>query len=367
MSVNKILYALLAIVVLGLLSASMLFERIEPGEIGVRQSLWGSGGLMKQDFTAGYHLGITGVHKWHVLDRRTHFLNFADESSQIETSRQHQNSQQMPALKIRTADNNVVTLDVTVVYRIQADKGHQIVADGAQTQYRDRVASQVQSVLREELSKLTPEDFQETEKRLASVEATLPVLAASIEEYHVEPERILIRAVRFLPSYEDKLQQKQLAQQQERLATAQRHVEDAEKVTFSIEKETEALEKEKTAEWDKDLQEMRSVNEVAINEIRAAAVRYENQVKPEADKNYDVALAEGKLAIDRAEALRDELRNAALDTAGGRILQARDAAENLQFESVTLNSNDPSVPNIIDIDALTKLLIGSDAPADSGD
>ena len=114
MSVNKILYALLAIVVLGLLSASMLFERIEPGEIGVRQSLWGSGGLMKQDFTAGYHLGITGVHKWHVLDRRTHFLNFADESSQIETSRQHQNSQQMPALKIRTADNNVVTLDVTV-------------------------------------------------------------------------------------------------------------------------------------------------------------------------------------------------------------------------------------------------------------
>lgn len=222
-------------------------------------------------------------------------------------------------------------------------------------------------MLREELSKLTPEDFQETEKRLASVEATLPVLAASIEEYHVEPERILIRAVRFLPSYEDKLQQKQLAQQQERLATAQRHVEDAEKVTFSIEKETEALEKEKTAEWDKDLQEMRSVNEVAINEIRAAAVRYENQVKPEADKNYDVALAEGKLAIDRAEALRDELRNAALDTAGGRILQARDAAENLQFESVTLNSNDPSVPNIIDIDALTKLLIGSDAPAESGD
>jgi regulator of protease activity HflC (stomatin/prohibitin superfamily) len=367
MNTNKILYGLIGLVVFMMLAASMLFERIEPGEIGVRQSLWGSGGVMREDFKAGYHLGITGVHKWHILDRRTHFINFADESSQLEESRRHQNSQQKPALKIRTTDNNVVTLDVTVVYRIKDNGGFEIVEGGDQTQYRDRVASKVQSTLREELSKLTPEDFQETEKRLASVEAALPMLAESIAEFHVEPERILIRAVRFLPSYEDKLQQKQLAQQQERLATAERFVEDAEKITFSIEKETEALEKEKTAEWDKQLQEMRSLNEVAINEIRAAAVRYENQVKPEADKNYDVALAEGKLAIDQAEALRDELRNAALDTAGGRILQARDAAENLQFESVTLNSNDPSVPSIIDIDALTKLLIGGDAPAESGD
>lgn len=364
MSTNKILYGILGLIVFGMLAASMLFERIEPGEIGVRQSLWGSGGVMEEDFTAGYHIGIAGVHKWHILDRRTHFLSFAEESSRINDNLRFRNSQQMEALRIRTTDNNVVSLDVTVVYRIKEGKGHAIVDDGAQHEYRNRVASKVQSILREELSKLTPEDFQKTEKRLASVEAALPVLAESIAEYHVEPERILIRAVRFLPSYEDKLQQKQLAQQQERLATAQRHVEDAEKITFSIEKETEALEKEATAEWDKQLQEMRSLNEVAINEIRAAAVRYENQVKPEADKNYDVALAEGKLAVDRAEALRDELRNAALDTAGGRILQARDAAENLQFESVTLNSNDPSVPSIIDIDALTKLLIGGDASSD---
>jgi len=365
MSTNKLLYGLLALIVLGMLSASMLFERIEPGEIGVRQGLWGEGGVVEEDFAAGYHLGITGVHKWHILDRRSHFIHFAEESSQLSASRRHKNSKRELPLEIRTADNNVVALDVTVVYRIKEGQGHKLVEKGAQHDYSNRVTSKVEGLLREELSKLTPEDFQNTEKRLASVEAALPLLSDSLDEFYVEPEKILIRAVRFLPSYEEKLQQKQLAQQQERLATAQRHVEDAEKVTGSIEKKTEALEKEATAEWNKQLQEMQSVNEVAINEIRAAAVRYENQVKPEANKNYDVALAEGKLAVDRAEALRDELRNAALDTAGGRILQARNAAENLQIESVTLNSNDPSVPSIIDIDALTKLLIGGDAPAES--
>ena len=43
----------------------------------------------------------------------------------------------------------------------------------------------------------------------------------------------------------------------------------------------------------------------------------------------------------------------------GEALQARDAAENLNFTSVTLNSNDPAVPSVIDIDALVDLLIGS--------
>ena len=363
MSANKILYGILALLILGLLSVSLFFERIEPGEIGVRQNLWGSGGVLEEDFTAGYHLGITGVHKWHILDRRTHFIDLASESSQLESSRRYRNSQQEGPLEFRTTDNNVVTLDVTVVYRIKDGKGHAIVNDGAQIQYRERVASQVRSVLREELSKLTPEDFQETDKRLAAAEQALPVLAESIDVYHVVPERILIRAVRFLPSYESKLQQKQLAQQQEKLAIAQRHVEDAEKETGSIEKETEAREKEETAEWDKTLQEMRSLNEVAIREVNAAAVRYDAQVRPAADAEYEEAVAEGKLAIAQAEALRDELRNAALDTAGGRILQARTAAENLQFDSVTLNSNDPSVPSVIDIDALRDLLIGASSGA----
>jgi len=366
-STNKILYGLIGLAVLGLLAIPLLFERIEPGEIGVRQSLWGGSGVALEDFGVGYHLGITGIHKWHIIDARTHFLTFSEASGQLATSRRNQNSQQEPPLVIRTSDNNVVKLDVTVVYRVKEGRAHKIVSDGAQLQYRDRVASQVEGVLREELSKLTPEYFQLTKRRLESAAAALPILAASIDKFHVEPELILIRAVRFLDTYESELQQKQLTEQQKKLEAALRLVEDSQKETGSIEKRTEALEKENRAEWDKRLQSEKSNNEVAISEIDAAAHVYENEVKPTADAAYEKLVADGKLAVQRAEALRDELRNAALDTAGGRILQARQAAENLNFESVTLNSNDPSVPSVIDIDALTKLLIGGGTPAASGD
>ena len=102
-----------------------------------------------------------------------------------------------------------------------------------------------------------------------------------------------------------------------------------------------------------------SNNEVLVAEIRAETEKYDKRVRAEADADYETFVAEGGLAIDLAEALRNELRNKALDTVGGRIFLARQAAENLQFEHVTLNSNDPSIPSVIDIDAMVKLLVGS--------
>jgi hypothetical protein len=52
------------------------------------------------------------------------------------------------------------------------------------------------------------------------------------------------------------------------------------------------------------------------------------------------------------------LRNVALDTRGGRIFLGIEAARNLQIDSVTLNSNDPSVPTIIELQKLVEILIG---------
>jgi hypothetical protein len=125
-----------------------------------------------------------------------------------------------------------------------------------------------------------------------------------------------------------------------------------------LKKETEADVKELVATWDKQLQDAQSTNEVKVAGVLGAAGEYDLSTRAQADAGYEVLIADGNLAVAKAEALRDELRNAALDTAGGRILQARDAAENLNFSSVTLNSNDPSVPSVIDIDALVDILVG---------
>lgn len=345
-----------AAVVLLVASLTML-ERVSPYEIGVKQNLLG-GGIVEADYSTGYFLGIVGVHKWHRLDRRVHFISFAEgQSSRRGVGR---NVDLAGPLDIRTSDNNTASLDVTVLYRIVDGGAHLIVGEGLTHSYRDRVLRATQGLLREELSKLSPEDFVNTDVRLERVDAALPLLRDTLEQYHVEPLAMLIRSVRFPPEYEEKLQLKQLTRQKSLLAQARERQERQSQITESIEKETEALEKRARGEWDKRLQEARSENEVAIAEINAEANIYSSATRADADAESVALVAQGQLALDQAEALRDSLRNAALDTTGGRILLARQAADNLRVREVTLNSNDPATPTIIDVDGLVRLLIGGE-------
>lgn len=46
-------------------------------------------------------------------------------------------------------------------------------------------------------------------------------------------------------------------------------------------------------------------------------------------------------------------------TSTGRVYLAREAASSLRIDKVTLNTNDPSVPSILDLDELVTMLAGS--------
>ena len=236
-----------------------IVEKVPPATIGVKQDLWGESGVVSKDYYTGFHLGITGVHKWHFLDRRSHFLTFSQDG--IRTS----SGQDEDALEVRTKDNNPASYDLTVVYRIVPDEAHLIVKQGQQHIYRDRVVATVQSVLREELAELSSEDLYSTEKRLAVAAVALPKLETAMAEYHVKPDSILIRAVRFPPAYEGKLQEKQLTYQNRLLAQSQKLVEDQAAITETLAAEIERAEKELRGDWDKLLQTESGENQVRIS------------------------------------------------------------------------------------------------------
>ena len=341
----------LTLLLLGAVAFSVLTIRIEPGAWGVKQNLLG-GGVIEEDQPTGFGLRVPFVHRWHFLDRRTHFITFAGNNLETDTG------QSRPALEIRTKDNNLATYDLTVSYRIIPNRAHRLVMEGKKDIYRDRVVTTVESVMREELAQLASEEIYSTDTRLAVAAEALPILKTALDEYHVEPERILIRAVRFPDGYEQRLQEKQLTYQKRELAESQKKVEDQRAITETKEAEIAAAEKELRGDWDKRLQDARSTNNVLVAKILAKADIYDRTTRAEADASYVTAVAQGGLSVQRAEALRNELRNKALDTVGGRLLLAQRAAENLQFDSVTLNSNDPNVPSIIDLDALVELLVG---------
>lgn len=347
----KLLALAVGLGILGMLAFGLLFERVGPDKIGVKIRQWGSG-VFERDHEPGFHLGVTGYHRWRFFDRQTHFLTFS-ETDAIEDAGQR------PNLDIRTKDNNQAYVDVTITYRIKPGEAYLIAKEGMANLYRERAASTVESVLREELAQLSSEEFYDTELRTERARATLPTLDKAMAQYHVEPLDLLIRAVRFPDQYEKKLQEKQLTTQRGLLAGARERVEKQEQVTGVIDKETEAQEKQARADWDKRLQDARSDNEILVARILGEARVYDQRTRSDADADYVTAIADGSLALAKAEALRNELRNAALDTRGGRILLASQAAENLRIGEVTLNSNDPDVPSILDVDELVRILMGA--------
>ena len=363
-SLSRTLATLLTIIVVVPIVCVMMFERISPTDYGVRQSLWG-GGITEEDFATGTYLGMTGVHKWHLLPRRTHFLHFTNPAGRAGSvqppgidERGRPTTIWNAPMELRTTDGNLTTIDLTVPYRIQEGGAWRIVSDGIMADYQENVKTVVESVLRDKLSKLTSEDLQRTDKRLERATEVLPELNEALSEFHVRADDILIRRVSFPPQYEAKLQEKQYLTQKALLDVALTAQADEEKVTNSIEKQIEAAIKAKTEEWNKTLQEERSEYEVKIAEVEAAAKVYETRTRAEGDAEAIALEAEGQLAIDRAEALRDELRNQILNTKGGSIFLALEAADNLRVRSVQLNSNDPRVPLVIDLDELSRLLVG---------
>lgn len=335
---------------------SLLFMRIPPAQIGVKQSMWG-GGIVEEDFPTGFHLGISGYHKWHLLPAKTHFVHFTDSRSTH--ARPSVTDQWAAPLNPRTKDNNVVTIDVSVAYHIKENEAHKIVEAGFQAGYRDQVRSKIRGALRAQLSQLSSEDFQDTELRLQRANDALSVVNAAIGAFFCEADHILIRRITFPADYENKLQEKQYLRQMANLDGALTLQAEEEKKVNLIERQIVGAEKSLTEEWAKRIQEKKSEYQVIIAQIRADADVYSSTTRAEGEKDRVIAEANGQLAIEKAEALRNELRTAALNTEGGGILLGLVAAENLKLPKVTLNSDDPAVPTILNLDELTKMLVGT--------
>ena len=96
----KIFVTVVGLALVGLVALSTLFIRVHPWSYGVKQNLV-AGGVAESDARTGFAFRIPGVHKWHMIERRTHFVTFADVNrrSGIGTTRE--------SLEIRTKDGNL--------------------------------------------------------------------------------------------------------------------------------------------------------------------------------------------------------------------------------------------------------------------
>jgi regulator of protease activity HflC (stomatin/prohibitin superfamily) len=345
------LVALLVSLALG--AGWLCFERVPSGHVGVRQRNFGGAGLDPQDHPAGLVLCIKGLHSLHLVETRTQVLAFAWAAE----------GGNWPALDVRTSDENTVNISVAVPYRVRRGEAHQLVAEGLKLAYPLRVKSATEKVLLEELGQLSSEQLMRTDLREERMAHALERLKPILAQFHVEAEAVLVTQVLFKGEYEKKLQQKQLTLQEAQLHRAATEVEEAKKQVELYQQETEAAVRQLVVDWDGRIQERYAEGQRKIVEVQAEAHFYEKTRRAAADAEASRRIAEGERALTQAEAQKTELVNKTYGTAGGRVMLARHAAENLNIRSVTLNSNDPRVPSILDIDELAQRLLGDPRPA----
>ncbi|GEM_PF-2671936 len=455
--------------VIWLVGASLM-ERIPPGMLAVEQINWGDeAGIVPEDKPSGVHFSWGGRSTWHEVAAGTQFVNFGWENI----------GGQEPMLAVAIRGGVPAEVNVCIPYRIQPGQAWRIVEAGLKNDYPRRVTAIARRVLLEELGQLSTDDFADSDARALAEQSALLRLNADLNEVHLEALEVVIGAVYFDSSFEQKLQEKQLATQT-RLTDQSLAARKAEELKreFSLH-EVAAEQKALAAEWDMQIDQARIALERELHAISRQAQDYPQQVATEgatqealleaegqrilseahkltqsiahpandpaqqakatptgqsgpsppatldplaidhrraalslararqefqqaqsaleeefaqsnqverlaheqelqtlqhqtltttrqlhseAQATRDHLLAQGQLAIAEAQALSERLHNEILETPGGRLHLARQAAQNLQIERVVLDPRSPNVPNILDLDELLALLVGSQLP-----
>ena len=170
----KVLTGIAVLFVVGAIALMTLFTRIPPWHYGVKQHLIAKE-IAEVDSTTGFVLRIPGVHTWHMIDRRTHFVTFADVDRDSSLGRTR------PSLVFRTKDNNTVTYDLTVTYKVKDGEAHMLVREGNAKRYKELVVGSIESTMRSELAQLSSEEVFSTDQRIKVGNDALPALGEALE------------------------------------------------------------------------------------------------------------------------------------------------------------------------------------------
>jgi regulator of protease activity HflC (stomatin/prohibitin superfamily) len=376
---------------------AIALTQVEVGQVGVRYN--NAMGLQKEDMDPGYHFELAGLQRIWRLPSKFLVLSYSEGT----------------ALSIRTKDNNTVTVDVSVPYRIRQGEAWQIMDAGNHLAEGDgrfrfqRFAEQTTTdVLRGHLAQLRSEDFYNTDRRLAVSANTLTALNEKLAPYHLEANTVLIRAAYFRDEYESQLAQIQFNEQQKLLDGAKRAVATKQQSLDNFTQQTNAMISAKEQDWGKriatldrayqvglvdtgedrtpgaarrklealsadqktalikqaaelfGLQEERVTDGhlLGIKNIEAETAEYSQRVVAEADAVSARLSAEGDAKIAKIKGNYEGRVNELLNSPAGRAYVGYNAADKVTFAPDLTFQSSEGVPAILRLGEFARKFIG---------
>ncbi len=329
----------------------MFWRRVPAPWVGVRHALW-TGGVVERDFGPGVYFSPRFLESWTRVDGAMQLMRFGGALDE------HSGAPSQPgSLELRTRDGNSVWVALAIPYRVVPGRAHALVRAGLKHTWTGLARETARGVLVRQFSELSLTQWNDGEQRQAQVARTLVELNAALVRYDLAAKSILIEQVVFGEEVEKALQKRQLDAQKTLLSQVAAELERAQGndlVAEETQTELARLEAERVAQFAK----LEFEASVERDEILRPAWGYHTLRRAEADRQYESELAQGALALALTEARREELLQAALASKGGEIYLGRAAARSLQIESVKLDTRDPRVPSMLDLDQLAALLLG---------
>jgi regulator of protease activity HflC (stomatin/prohibitin superfamily) len=200
-SVRILLVYLLVPVLLTILSASLVF--IEPQEVGVVVSVVAAKGIRNQPFESGLHWIIPLAER--VVRYPIYWQTYTMSSHPLEGQVKGDDS-----IVARTADGQEVSLDCSVIFRINSEQIIRVHIDWQDRYIADMVRPMVRGLVRTLVAAYTVDEVNSVKRQ--ELEASLDEqLRLMLEDKGFVLDSFILRNIAFSPEYAAAVEQKQVA------------------------------------------------------------------------------------------------------------------------------------------------------------
>jgi len=200
----RVLIALLLVIAISLLSASLVF--IQPQEVAVVVSLVSRDGYREQPFRSGLHWIAPLAEKTEIYP--IYWQTYTMSSEALEGEKIGDDS-----IAARTSDGQAVYLDVSVIYRIDSNDVIRIHIDLQDRYVKDYIRPILRGIVRTEVSQFTADEVNSSKRK--NLEAILDEkIREAFNEKGFVLDRFLLRNIGFSPAYASAIEQKQVAEQE---------------------------------------------------------------------------------------------------------------------------------------------------------
>jgi len=326
----RFLWPIIALLFLLLIGWSSCTVYVRPGEVGVKQVLIGSKkGVQPEIYQPGLHFLTPGTERMHRFPADLQVLEMAEEPLATEDP----NFRNVSAIKIQTSEGYTVSVDVTVLYRI--DDAYKVMTQiGPGRLYEDAaVIPRAEQQLRRILGELDAEQFYSGDMREKVVERTQKLLTDELEPKGIHIVHVLVRQYRYDQRYQQAIEQRKIQDQ----------------LVFKNQAEAAAAQEE--ANKNKIIAEGAAAVNVELSRGDAEV----KKLNSEAELYRRTKAAEGGLVVKLARAQGTDLENKALRAAGSENMVGLRMAETLKgVDVIVLPSDGESGTNPLDLNQMLR-------------